>query len=307
VTFNNGANSFSGNGAGLTLNANNLTSGTIPDGRIGGTYSAVVTFNNAGNSFSGNGAGLTLNANNLTSGVVPDGRLSANVAFLSSAPSFAGSVSTPAIYAGSHFAGSSAFADGVIELGNSGGDSINYRPYIDFHLGQNDPSQDFNIRIMNDTNGQLAFFRRNVGVAIARFAQSGISVNGGAFFTSCDKNLKEDFESIDSGEILEKVVGLPITRWKFKTDETRSAHLGPTAQDFHALFRLGMDDTHIATVDEAGVALAAIQGLNQKLEEKLRAQGEELKELRERLARLDALEAQLQRLSATPATGTSSH
>jgi trimeric autotransporter adhesin len=39
------------------------------------------------------------------------------------------------------------------------------------------------------------------------------------------------------------------------------------AQDFYAAFALGTDDKHIATVDAEGVALAAIQGLNQKLEE----------------------------------------
>lgn len=39
-------------------------------------------------------------------------------------------------------------------------------------------------------------------------------------------------------------------------------HLGPMAQDFHAAFNVGMDDKHMATVDEEGVALAAIQGLN---------------------------------------------
>jgi phage shock protein A len=58
------------------------------------------------------------------------------------------------------------------------------------------------------------------------------------------------------------------------------------AQDFHAAFALnGGDDTHIATVDESGVALAAIQGLNQKLEQKeteiteLKQTVNELKEL----------------------------
>ena len=39
------------------------------------------------------------------------------------------------------------------------------------------------------------------------------------------------------------------------------------AQDFHAAFGLGATDTAIATVDADGVALAAIQGLSQKLEE----------------------------------------
>ena len=41
------------------------------------------------------------------------------------------------------------------------------------------------------------------------------------------------------------------------------------AQDFYAAFAVGPDDKHIATVDADGVALAAIQGLNQKLTEKL--------------------------------------
>jgi hypothetical protein len=41
------------------------------------------------------------------------------------------------------------------------------------------------------------------------------------------------------------------------------------AQDFHAAFGLnGADDKHISVVDEGVVALAAIQGLNQKLDEK---------------------------------------
>jgi predicted RNase H-like nuclease (RuvC/YqgF family) len=40
------------------------------------------------------------------------------------------------------------------------------------------------------------------------------------------------------------------------------------AQDFKAAFQVGETDKGITTVDESGVALAAIQGLNQKLNEK---------------------------------------
>jgi trimeric autotransporter adhesin len=43
-------------------------------------------------------------------------------------------------------------------------------------------------------------------------------------------------------------------------------HLGPMAQDFKAAFGLGETDTGITSVDADGVALAAIQGLNQKVE-----------------------------------------
>jgi hypothetical protein len=40
------------------------------------------------------------------------------------------------------------------------------------------------------------------------------------------------------------------------------------AQDFYAAFGVGEDETHISTVDADGVALAAIQGLYQSLQEK---------------------------------------
>ncbi len=73
--------SFNGGGAGLTgLNASQLITGILPDGRLSGTYGSAVTLNNTGNTLAGNGANLTaLNANNLASGTVADARLSANV------------------------------------------------------------------------------------------------------------------------------------------------------------------------------------------------------------------------------------
>ena len=57
------------------------------------------------------------------------------------------------------------------------------------------------------------------------------------------------------------------------------------AQDFKAAFGLGDSDTGIATVDEGGVALAAIQGLNQKVEEK----EARIAELERRLEKLERL------------------
>jgi transposase len=61
------------------------------------------------------------------------------------------------------------------------------------------------------------------------------------------------------------------------------------AQDFHAAFNLGDDDKYIATVDADGVALAAIQGLNQKLEETVRQQADRLERLETELAELKNL------------------
>jgi hypothetical protein len=47
--------------------------------------------------------------------------------------------------------------------------------------------------------------------------------------------------------------------WKYKTDSPSIRHLGTMAQDFRAAFDLGEDDKHISTIDEGGVALAAVQ------------------------------------------------
>ncbi|MBS0197114.1 MAG: hypothetical protein JSR77_10180 [Planctomycetes bacterium] len=85
------ASALNGQDAAFYTNAANLSSGTIPSSRLGGTYSSALTLNNAGNAFSGSGAGLTaLNAANLASGTLPDARLSGNVALLTGAQSFTG-------------------------------------------------------------------------------------------------------------------------------------------------------------------------------------------------------------------------
>lgn len=45
-------------------------------------------------------------------------------------------------------------------------------------------------------------------------------------------------------------------------------HIGPLAHDFAAAFGVGEDDRHLTAIEAEGVAFAAIQGLNQKLEER---------------------------------------
>jgi hypothetical protein len=61
------------------------------------------------------------------------------------------------------------------------------------------------------------------------------------------------------------------------------------AQDFHAAFGVGPDDKHISMVDADGVALAAIQGLNQKLTEELQRRDAENAALKARLEKLEQL------------------
>jgi len=128
-----------------------------------------------------------------------------------------------------------------------------------------------------DGPGTCAEFRHNVA------AQSFIQVS--------DRNAKANFSNVNTRQILEKLTGLPIQKWNYRTDPTSIHHIGPTAQDFQAAFELnGDDDVHISSVDAQGVALAAIQGLN----EKLNAENEQLRTSLVSLeARLAAIESNL--------------
>ncbi len=116
----------------------------------------------------------------------------------------------------------------------------------------------------------------------------------GAVFTGTitqpsDRNIKQDFHPLNAQDVLAKVAALPVASWAYKFDAAKR-HIGPVAQDFHAAFGLnGEDETSIATVDESGVALAAIQGLNQKLEAEGKAKDDRIAELEKRLAVIESL------------------
>ncbi len=116
----------------------------------------------------------------------------------------------------------------------------------------------------NGTNW-IKFGNFETGKIIA--TQSGAYLSfGGVWTPSSDRNKKENFRSIDTRQILKKVLALPVTTWNYIAEGGKIKRIGPMAQDFHAAFGLGIDDKGIGTIDAQGVALAAIQGLNQKLD-----------------------------------------
>ena len=83
--------------------------------------------------------------------------------------------------------------------------------------------------------------------------------------------------------MLARLVGIPVQTWSYKKEGSAIRHIGPVAQDFSAAFGVGYDDRCISTVDADGVALAAIQGLNEIVTEKdaqIRALEKEVAELR---------------------------
>ena len=95
---------------------------------------------------------------------------------------------------------------------------------------------------------------------------TGVAVYG-TFNNLSDRNSKQDFAPVSPSRILDKVLQLPISEWSYQVDAA-TRHIGPMGQDFYSVFNIGTDGKHIAPIDEGGVSLAAIQGLNQKLNEK---------------------------------------
>jgi hypothetical protein len=84
------------------------------------------------------------------------------------------------------------------------------------------------------------------------------------------------------------VAALPVSEWSY-ISEGGVRHLGPMAQDFYAAFKVGEDDRHITTIDEDGVALAAVKGLarkNRELQAKVNAMQSQLAELAAEVAEL---------------------
>ncbi len=140
-----------------------------------------------------------------------------------------------------------------------------------------------NMEVMRIVNGKVGIGTNDPQESLVVVGNIRVT---GTINPASDRNVKRDFAPVDSRAVLEKVAALPILTWAYKLDPA-TRHLGPVAQDFKAAFGLGSDDKSISTVDADGVALAAIQGLNQKLEAEnleLRRELHELKAMVQSLA-----------------------
>jgi hypothetical protein len=142
-------------------------------------------------------------------------------------------------------------------------------------FGSTAPNQ-FNVR----ASGGVRIFSdgaASVGVQLA--------AGGNSWAPTSDRNMKENFQTTDGREVLSRVAALPIQTYNMKTQDPSVRHIGPTAQDFYTAFGVGEDDKHITTIDADGVALAAIQGLNEVVKEK----DARISDLEKRVADLEGL------------------
>jgi hypothetical protein len=120
-------------------------------------------------------------------------------------------------------------------------------------------------------DGYYGIYGRSAN-GFAGYFDGNVQVNGTLTATTLlqnsDRSLKANVAPVDGAAILRRLVTLPVHQWNYQSDPADVRHIGPMAQDFFAAFGVGADDRHIATVDQAGIALAAIQGLYQVILEK---------------------------------------
>lgn len=105
---------------------------------------------------------------------------------------------------------------------------------------------------------------------------------GGTWQDTLIRRSARNFGELDTRDILERVANLPITRWQSESEPEVVEHIGPVAEDFNAAFGTGSDDRYISKIDAQGVALAAIQGLHDLVQEQER----EIEELRTEIAKV---------------------
>jgi hypothetical protein len=191
--------------------------------------------------------------------------------------------------------GSSGLNPAALEVNSTSSSGV----ALHAHQGSSDSTAVFG----NSGTGDLikGFSGPSAGTLAFEVQNDGTVLSKGVVLTS-DRNAKENFADLDSGEVLAKVVALPVAEWNYRNDPAGTKHIGPVAQDFHAAFGLnGGDDKHISVVDEGGVALAAIQGLDEKLEG--RSQNEEI-QIEELKAENAELKARLEKLEHLMARGS---
>jgi hypothetical protein len=151
-----------------------------------------------------------------------------------------------------------------------------------------------------------------------RFITGGSSVTyidsgSTGWSTTSSRAVKTNIDPVDPEDALAGVEEMEVATWEYTDEDGDGAgttHIGPMAEEFHDAFDVGSSDEHINSINADGVALAAIQGLSAKLDEKaeriadLEAENEQLRERNAELEeRLAAVEEHLGLADGKPAQG----
>ena len=186
-----------------------------------------------------------------------------------------------------NLAGAEAFAAGTgAQAGNQGS-----FVWADFS-GSNLPSTNNNSVTMRGAGG-FRFFSNPAGTLGVYLAP-----NGSSWSVISDRNAKKNIQALNYEMILDKLSQVPVEQWNYKAEkDSDTPNFGPMAQDFKHAFYPGRDDKSISTLEFDGVEMAAIQGLNQKLQQK----DAEIQQLQQSVAKLQQLVSQLAKDKISPA------
>lgn len=301
----------------------NVVAGGIHGATIGGGGAS-----GAANQINGNygtvGGGVTNTASGVASFVGGGESNSANSLYSTVAGGNQNTANNQFSFVGGGFQNNAGGEWSTIPGGNQNTAGGNYS----FAAGNNAHASNIGSFVWNDSTGVLAtpltssannqFLARASGGVTFLSSATGdldtgvtLATGSGTWASASDRNLKANLETVDPRTILSDVVSMPVSTWNYIAQGDSIRHIGPMAQDFYATFGLGEDDKHIGTVDADGVALAAIQGLYQVVQDKdaqittLQTENAELKtrldDLDQRLSALEALAAPSQAGVGLPA------
>ncbi|WMS87293.1 tail fiber domain-containing protein [Pleionea litopenaei] len=180
---------------------------------------------------------------------------------------------------------SNGFVRGI-KIVNNGGSIISFE---DTNPGPGLPSG-WNMQSRHDDGSFGIANATGVGQEFSLSYDGNLTISGdlianGTTYTS-SRISKENFSNINVFDILNTVASLDILKWNYIRNSDNTLHIGPMAEDFHAAFGLnGEAKDRISVSDVNGVALASIQALKQKLDQK----DAEISELKKEMDDLKAL------------------
>ena len=105
----------------------------------------------------------------------------------------------------------------------------------------------------------------NIITVPLKIKNNGDVVVAGVLEQSSSKFLKDNIAEVDYEDILHTIDSLAIKQWSYIKDQGQVKHIGPMAQDFYDVFKIGSDEEHISSIDTSGVSLAAIKALHNKV------------------------------------------
>lgn len=119
-----------------------------------------------------------------------------------------------------------------------------------------------------------------------------IAAGGASITCASSRTLKSFFTPVDGEDVLTKIRGLNIQRWRYNDETGQPWHLGPISEEFMQAFGLGDDTLAIGHLDEMGVTLKGVQALDARTlaqDERIRTLESENAALKRRLDELEQL------------------